>query len=62
VARDGDAVARHLRELTPARARAMGDAARARVLDQHTYAIRAIEVERALDGTGGGSGPSSSSS
>jgi spore maturation protein CgeB len=63
VARDGDAVARHLRELTPARARAMGDAARARVLDQHTYAIRAVEVERALDGSSGGaSAPSSSSS
>lgn len=48
VAGDGDAVARHLRDLTPERARAIGDAARTRALDEHTYAIRALEVERVL--------------
>lgn len=53
VAADGDAVARRLKALTPDRARAIGEAARRRVLEQHTYAIRAIEVERALGFAGG---------
>ena len=52
VADDGDAVARRLRALTPGRARAIGEAARRRVLQQHTYAIRAVEVERALGEAG----------
>jgi spore maturation protein CgeB len=49
VAGDGDAVAAHLAALTPARARALGSAAHQRVLAEHTYAHRALEVERVLD-------------
>ena len=41
VARDGQDVAEHLQRLTPDRARAIGAAARRRVLDDHTYAQRA---------------------
>jgi spore maturation protein CgeB len=48
VAKDGDDVARHLRDLTEARARAIGEAAKARVLSHHTYAHRAKEVEPLL--------------
>ena len=50
VAHDGDEVARHLLELTPDSARAMGNAARARVLAHHTYAQRALQVEKLLQG------------
>lgn len=49
VARDGSEVAGHLAELTPQRAKAMGERAMARVLAQHTYAHRAEELERVLD-------------
>ncbi|HEX8312149.1 MAG TPA: glycosyltransferase [Chthoniobacteraceae bacterium] len=49
VARDGDEVARHLRDLTEERARSIGDAAFKRALSDHTYAHRAAEVERILD-------------
>jgi spore maturation protein CgeB len=48
VARDGAEVADHLAALTPERARRLGDAARRRVLAEHTYAHRAREVEAAL--------------
>jgi spore maturation protein CgeB len=48
VARDGEAVARHVRELTPARARDIGDRAYTRMLCEHTYAHRAEDVEEAL--------------
>ena len=48
VARDGAEVAAHLQALTPARARAIGDAARARVLAQHTYQQRAAILDRLL--------------
>jgi spore maturation protein CgeB len=48
VAADGQAVARHLRALTPARARDIGRAALARVLSEHTYAHRARQVESIL--------------
>lgn len=48
VARDGDEVAEHVRGLDAERARAIGRAARARVIAEHTYAQRAEEVERAL--------------
>ncbi|UJR83434.1 CgeB family protein [Sandaracinus amylolyticus] len=48
VAKDGDAVAEHVRRLDEARARAIGEAARRRVIAHHTYAQRAEEVERAL--------------
>ncbi|MFL5612038.1 MAG: glycosyltransferase [Gemmatimonadaceae bacterium] len=49
VAQNGDAVAAHLAALTPARARALGDAAHRRVLAEHTYAHRATEVEHVLN-------------
>jgi spore maturation protein CgeB len=52
VAGGGADVERILRALTPARARAIGDAARRRVLADHTYAHRALEVEAALDADG----------
>ncbi len=48
VARDGQDVAEHLSALTPERARAIGDAALARVLADHTYALRAVQVDRLL--------------
>ena len=48
VARDGVEVARHVAALDPQRARALGDAARARVLAEHTYAHRAELVESVL--------------
>jgi len=50
VAANGDEVASHLEELTPARARRIGEAARRRVLAEHTYAHRAAQVERILSG------------
>jgi len=45
VARDGKDVAEHVAALTPERARAIGEAARARVLAEHTYARRAAEAD-----------------
>jgi spore maturation protein CgeB len=50
VARDGSEVAEHVRalELDRARARVIGEAARHRVLAEHTYAHRAAEVEARL--------------
>jgi spore maturation protein CgeB len=50
VARDGDDVAAHVSQLTPMRARVIGDAAFRRVLSEHTYAHRVGEIEAALDG------------
>jgi spore maturation protein CgeB len=50
IARDGAQVAWHLAGLGRARARAIGEAARARVLAKHTYAHRAAQVEAVLDG------------
>jgi spore maturation protein CgeB len=50
VARSGDDVARHVRDLTPALARAIGEAARRRVLASHTYAHRAAQVAALLEG------------
>ena len=52
VARDGAAVAEHVRSLTPERARRIGDAAFRRVLAEHTYAHRAREVEDVLAARG----------
>jgi spore maturation protein CgeB len=49
VARDGQDVAEHVRALTPERARAIGEAARARVLAEHTYALRGAEVDAILE-------------
>ncbi len=48
VAGDGLEVAEHLRRLTPAHARQIGDAARRRILAHHTYAHRAAQVEKLL--------------
>jgi spore maturation protein CgeB len=48
VARDGQDVVEHLRELTPERARAIGKAALRRVLGEHTYAHRGAEVDALL--------------
>ncbi len=45
VARDGQDVADHLARLTPERAAAIGKAALARVLAEHTYALRGREVD-----------------
>ena len=48
VARDGADVIEHLRTLTPARAREIGAAARARCIAEHTYARRAAQVHAIL--------------
>lgn len=48
VAGDGSEVAAHLEELSSERAAAIGRAALARVLAEHTYERRALEVEEAL--------------
>lgn len=48
VARDGADVAAHLAALTPERAGAIGRAARARILAQHSYARRGVQVDALL--------------
>jgi spore maturation protein CgeB len=48
VARDAQDVAEHLNTLNPERARAIGQAARGRVLGEHTYSRRADEVDALL--------------
>jgi spore maturation protein CgeB len=48
VARDGRDVADHVGALTPDRARHIGDAARARIMADHTYAHRGAEVDAIL--------------
>ena len=48
VARDGQDVAEHMAALTPERAKAIGEAALARVLAEHTYALRAVQVDALL--------------
>ena len=50
VARDGADVAAHIAALTPERARSIGAAALRRVLSGHTYAMRAVIVDRLLRG------------
>ena len=45
VARDGQDVAEHLAALTPERAKAIGEAARARVLEEHSYDLRGAQVD-----------------
>ena len=50
VARDGQDVTEHLRARTPERSRAIGEAARRRILAGHTYARRAVEVDQLLRG------------
>jgi spore maturation protein CgeB len=49
VARTGNEVAQILRELTPERARKIGDASLKRVLAEHTYAHRAAQLEKILE-------------
>lgn len=48
VARDGDDVVEQMRGLTLERARAIGEAARLRILSEHTYARRGAEVDALL--------------
>jgi spore maturation protein CgeB len=48
VARDGKDVAEHVKTLTRERARAIGQAALRRVLDEHTYAHRGAQVDSVL--------------
>ena len=50
VAREGAEVAELLGDLDPVRAERIGHAARRRVLDEHTYAQRAEQVEAVLEG------------
>jgi spore maturation protein CgeB len=45
VARDGQDVADHMAALTPERAQAIGQAALARVLAEHTYTLRGAQVD-----------------
>lgn len=52
VAEDGEDVARFVRDLSPERARIIGQAARRRVLADHTYDQRAADVEALLTGSG----------
>ncbi len=54
VAQDGAEVAAHLASLTPGRARAIGEAAKRRVLAEHTYAQRAVILDRLLRDTHAG--------
>ncbi|MBW3609565.1 MAG: glycosyltransferase [Actinobacteria bacterium] len=53
VAHDGSGVARFVEQVGPSRARAIGDAARRRILRDHTYAHRAEQVEQILEGRDG---------
>lgn len=48
VARDGQDVAEHLASLTQERADKIGKAALARVLDEHTYSLRAAKLDTTL--------------
>jgi spore maturation protein CgeB len=50
VAGNGDEVVDHLGRLTPERAREIGRAAYSRVLAEHTYAHRADQLEKILEG------------
>ena len=54
VARDGQDVAEHLATLSHETARAIGEAALARVLREHTYDLRATEVDKVLRKAAGG--------
>src|SRR6195952_4005609 len=51
VAADGGAVAAHLDRLTPELARKIASRARKRILAHHTYAHRALQVDRMLEGS-----------
>ncbi|MBC7172888.1 MAG: glycosyltransferase, partial [Polyangiaceae bacterium] len=49
VATNGEEVAEHVARLVPSRRAAIGEAARRRVLSEHTYAHRADRLEEVLD-------------
>jgi len=49
IAHDADEVVRHLRELNDNRAREIGEAALRRVLAEHTYEHRALQLQRLLE-------------
>jgi spore maturation protein CgeB len=51
VAADGDEVAAHMESLTPSRAAEIAGCARKRILAHHTYAHRALQVHRVLEGS-----------
>jgi spore maturation protein CgeB len=50
VAADGQEVADYVEALDPPTARRIGEAARRRILAEHTYSLRAAEVEAVLEG------------
>jgi len=50
VASDGAAIAEHLQALDPARAHAIAQRARVRILAHHTYAQRARQFNQLLEG------------
>jgi len=50
VADDGEAVAEYVHGMGESQARAIGRRARQRLLRQHTYALRAEQVEAVLTG------------
>ncbi len=52
VGENGDAVARHLDELTAERAREIGQAAYRRITGEHTYSHRADQLEQVLGASG----------
>ncbi len=49
VAADGDAVTNYLQWIDPVQARAIGKAAHRRILAEHTYQHRAVQVQQILD-------------
>lgn len=51
VARDGEQVADHVRGLDSVRAARIGSAARRRILAEHTYSLRAAQLDKLLVGT-----------
>jgi len=50
IAQNGDEVIEHLRRLTPERAASIGQAAYRRILAEHTYARRADQLEKVMNG------------
>ena len=56
VARSGEEVAEHLRRLSGEEARSIGERAHARAMAEHTYAQRALELERVLGAHAGRGG------
>ena len=53
VARDGNDVRNHMASLTPQRAKAIGERARLRILAEHTYDRRALQLHALLKKTAG---------